>query len=352
MHHNNNFHFLRLMAAILVIYGHSYPLLGLGHLDYIQELTGGLFPSAQIGVCIFFAISGYLIAKSLKSSTPVKFVQKRLLRIYPGLIAAVLFTMFVIGPIATTASLSEYFSSVETYFYIRVLKLFPNYPDSLPYVFKNLPVGLVNGSLWTLAYEITCYGALLLSYIIFGNRIKFALLTVFLLLWSTYLFWYDFLTRHPNQLRIIHLSLLDLLNFGLYFLVGNLIYFFQHLIKYQWYWLSGLILIFVSAYVLSAFYGLIPLAGIAWTRYLLLPYALFYFGLKTGILNSVGKIGDLSYGLYIYAFPVQQLIVTFYGMKISATQMFLSSLIFLLPIAWLSWNYIESPFLKLKSKVK
>ncbi|PWJ56012.1 acyltransferase-like protein [Dyadobacter jejuensis] len=150
--HHNNFHLIRFIAAVLVIYGHTYPLMGLGNLDHIQLWSGGLFPTAHMGVCIFFSISGYLIAQSLLgSSTLVQYSWKRFLRIMPGLIVLALFTILLIGPLVTTLSTSGYFHNPDTYAYIRIIKLFPAYPDQLPGVFKELPLSLVNGSLWTLA---------------------------------------------------------------------------------------------------------------------------------------------------------------------------------------------------------
>lgn len=145
---NNNFHFLRFLAATLVIYGHSYPLTGRGNLDKLQEWSLGVFPTAHMGVCIFFTISGYLIAKSLHSSTTINnYLWKRLLRLLPGLIVACLITVFIVGPIATELSLKDYFSQKATYRYFRVIKLFPRFDDSLPGVFTTLPSGSINGSM-------------------------------------------------------------------------------------------------------------------------------------------------------------------------------------------------------------
>ena len=266
----------------------------------------------------------------------------------PGLIVAILVTVFVIGALAAKAPLSEYFSATGTYTYLKVIKLFPLYKDDLPFVFKDNPTTLVNGSLWTLAYEVTCYGFLLLAAIVFRNYSKYALLAVFVSIWATFFFWYDYLQAHPVLIRFIHLNLFDLLNFGSYFLAGSLIYHFQHFIKYRWYRLSIIFAIFMLSYIFSSLLGYIPMTSIVWMRYLLLPYAVLYFGFKKGIFNQFGKMGDFSYGLYIYAYPVQQLIISFYGPGITIPVMFLFSLIFTLPLAWMSWNFVENPFLKLK----
>ena len=352
--HFNNFNFLRFFAAVLVIYGHCYPLAGYGNLDYIQELTGGLFPSAHIGVCIFFSISGYLIAKSLVASTNYfHFFWKRFVRIMPGLIAAVLFTVFILGPVCTTLQLSEYFSNPETYRYLKVIKLFPQYTDSLPGVFKNLPTTMVNGSLWTLAYEVTCYALLMVAHILFRKHIKSVILILFLGIWGSYFFWHTDLSENGLPIRFIHLNLYSLLDFGLYFLAGNLLYFYQNLISYRWTWLFLSFMVFMLSFILSSKLAIIPLSSIVWVRYIFLPYAVLSLGFKKGWLNNFGNFGDISYGLYIYAFPLQQLILSFYGPQpISIPVMFLYSLLLILPFAWVSWKYIEEPSLQLKNLIK
>jgi peptidoglycan/LPS O-acetylase OafA/YrhL len=352
--HFNNFHFLRFFAAVLVIYGHTYPLAGYGNLDDIQRITGGLFPSAHIGVCIFFSISGYLIAKSLESSKKYfHFFLKRLIRIMPGLIAAVLFTVFVLGPFCTTLPLKQYFSDAATYDYLKVIKLFPQYPDSLPGVFKSLPITLVNGSLWTLAYEVTCYGLLMGAHMLFRKHLKIFLLIAFAAVWGSYFYWNTSLSAHPVPLRFIHLNLYDLLDFGLYFLVGSLLYYYQDLISYRWVWLLLSFLVFMLSFVLSSKLAIIPLDSIVWVRYVFLPYAVLSLGFKKGLLNKFGNYGDISYGLYIYAFPVQQMILSFTGPEnISIAMLFVTALVLILPLAWVSWKFIEEPVLKLKGGLK
>jgi peptidoglycan/LPS O-acetylase OafA/YrhL len=349
--HANNFHFIRFFAAVLVIYGHCFPLSGRSNFDDLQVLTGGLFPTAHMGVCIFFSISGYLIAKSLVTSTGYfRFFWKRFIRIMPGLIVATIFTILIVGPLATKLSLKEYFTSSETYRYLKCFKLFPVYPDALPGVFRDLPMGSVNGSLWTLAYEVTCYGALMAGYAIFRKNLRYVSLLGFVLLWSSFLYWRQELEVNPVTLRLIHLDLGHLLNFGMYFLIGSLIFFFQDHIPYKGSIAFILLGALLATYIGSSVLGLFPLAVTGMIRYLLVPYVVLYLGFKKGPLNKFGNLGDMSYGLYIYAFPVQQLIVLYFWPEmISITEMFLYSLLLTLPLGWLSWKLVEEPALKLKT---
>lgn len=349
--HANNFHFLRFLAAVFVIYGHCFPLSGRSNFDDLQILTGGLFPTAHMGVCIFFSISGYLIATSLVRSTGyIRFIWKRFIRIMPGLIAATIFTILIVGPLATTLDWKEYFTSMETYRYLKCLKLFPPYPDALPGAFTELPASATNGSLWTLAYEVTCYGILLGGYAIFGKKLKYVSLVLFVLLWSSFLYWQSALDANPITIRFIHLDLGHLINFGMYFLLGSVIFFFQDQIPYKGSIAIALLVLLLAVYYCASVLGLFPLAAIGMIRYLLVPYVVLYLGFKKGPLNKFGDIGDLSYGLYIYAFPVQQLIVQyFWPQEISITEMFIYSLLLTLPLSWLSWKFVEEPTLKLKT---
>jgi hypothetical protein len=148
--HQNNFHFLRLMAASMVILGHVYPISGRGTFDFIQIWTNGVIPTAHLGVCIFFSVSGYLVTQSLEnSSSGWSYLWKRSLRIFPGLIFSTLITILFVGALATTLPLKQYFFNSDTWRYLSVIKLYPSYTDSLPQVFKTNPTTAVNGSLWT-----------------------------------------------------------------------------------------------------------------------------------------------------------------------------------------------------------
>lgn len=350
--HANNFHFIRFVAAILVIYGHSYPLLGLGNLDLLQKWSQGTFPTAHIGVCIFFSISGYLIAQSLeRSHGTFNFIWRRALRIVPGLLGVILFTMFILGPIVTSVSLETYFGSRETWTYFKILKLIPPTAGLLPGVFETLPTQQINGSLWTLSYEVFCYAVILGVFVGFVNKSKYAILLLFLSIWLSFFFWHDPLLQNQGPIRWIRLNWFDIFNFSLYFLCGSIIHFFK--IKLDKRVAILLFVIFIILYILSAIVGILPLSSLVWFRYLMVPYIVLYFAnLKTWI-NGFEKAGDLSYGLYIYAFPIQQFFVWHFGVNnISPIGLFFMSLAVTLPLAWISWHLIEEPALKLKNAIR
>jgi len=148
---DNNFDFLRVFAALMVIYGHGWIL---------STNTGPGFwgvPFARIGLDIFFSISGYMVTGSwLRTADLRSFLAKRALRILPGLTACVLFTTFVLGARLTRLPLSEYLTSQSTFKYLANIVLHPVL--YLPGVFEGMKLGgAVNGSLWSLFPEALCY---------------------------------------------------------------------------------------------------------------------------------------------------------------------------------------------------
>ena len=155
---DNNFNLLRMIAAIAVLVSHAYPIaLGAG-------ATEPLFSTLQmslgtLAVLTFFAISGFFISQSFdRRRGVIDFCVARILRIYPGLLVVLVLTVLVIGPAFTTFAQTSYFLHPATYMYVpRNLSLRWLQYD-LPGVFRNNPYGPpINGSLWSLFYEVTCY---------------------------------------------------------------------------------------------------------------------------------------------------------------------------------------------------
>ena len=160
----NNFDFFRFLAATLVIYSHAFPLSGNGYNgELFVKLTNSQMSGGSIGVGIFFLMSGYLIAKSWDGNPNIaQFVRKRILRIIPGLMVCVLVSMLVIGPIYTALPIKEYFFHNDTISYIKNVFLWET-RFTLGGTFVGLPyANVINGSLWTLKYEIRCYLILLM----------------------------------------------------------------------------------------------------------------------------------------------------------------------------------------------
>ena len=119
MNHHNNFNFLRIFAAVLVGVTHSYAITGNILSEPARQLSNGYFYLSSIGLYIFFFTSGYLVSQSAATSkSSLIFLQKRVLRIYPALIIAVLLSVFIAGPLLTTFTLKQYFTDVDTWKYL------------------------------------------------------------------------------------------------------------------------------------------------------------------------------------------------------------------------------------------
>lgn len=159
---DNNFNLIRLVAAVAVLVSHAAPLTqGRGTPEPLARLTGHTL--GTLAVYVFFVASGFFVAGSLSRRGPAGFALARARRILPGLAVSLLLVTFVLGPAVTTRTLADYFAAPGTAaFLIRgLLPLDPLY--TLPGVFADNPYPTVEGSIWTLAYEIACYAGLALT---------------------------------------------------------------------------------------------------------------------------------------------------------------------------------------------
>ncbi len=340
-HRSNNFDFLRLVGALAVIVGHAYPLLARS--EQAPIIWG--YPLQTIGVIIFFSISGYLITASWsRNHNPVAYVVARGLRILPALIVVVLVTALVLGPMVTTLSREDYFASPVTLDYItNNLRLFVQF--GLPGVWEDLPLpGAVNGSLWTLFVEVVCYVVVPLLFLV-PRRLRplGALLVVF---------WVIALAETPQEESPIYwaVRVRDAAGLAVYFAGGAFLRMASQGIGF------GRRLTFRGdvAIALIAVYTLVAAAypqyalKIGW---LVIPYAVLTIGLaRTPYICRTARFGDFSYGLYLWAFPVQQTIIHLWGPQRLFVDLLLVTSITLL-LAVISWYLVESPALRLKEWV-
>ena len=128
---NNNFDILRFFAALHVLILHGVLLFGNDNQNWFVALNG---------VAVFFIISGFLVTRSWCDNPNIfAFLKKRILRIFPALIAVVLFTALILGPIVTTLPLKEYFTDSAFFNYFKNIFLYEIY-HLLPGVFQNNPL--------------------------------------------------------------------------------------------------------------------------------------------------------------------------------------------------------------------
>ncbi len=342
--HGNNFDFLRLAGALLVIFFTSYGVLGAGMQDPLFRLTNGMFTTGSLGVLMFFIISGYLIAKSWDTRrNVVRFLWARFLRLVPALVGVALLTIFIIGPLTTNLKLWDYFTSRATWGYLSTITVFfPSY--SLPGVFLHNPMDKVNGALWSLPVESTMY-LIILAMGVLGILYRKYVASFFIL---SVLGIYLYINVHMIHAILLIMSH-DIINqlkpysqilvYPLFFLIGSLYYLNRRNIKYD----LRLVLLASIAWVLTFWnYDLLLLSSFICIPYIVLGIAFA----SIPYINMIGKKADISYGLYILHYPVQQTLVNFFTMN--SLMLLATTLIIAVPLAWLSWHLIESRALSLK----
>lgn len=333
MRASNNITILRHLAAILVLVNHSFDLMGRSESDPISLLTGGRTSSSRIGLIFFFFISGLLITQSLLSSDSIKhFLWKRILRIYPALIVVVLLTVFVVGPLFTTLPFGDYFSHKMTWEYLSGGVSLIRLRFFLPGTFNGQGV---NGSLWSLPIEFRFYIllAILLVVGILKKGAGRAVVIIFILI--TYLF-YGYL---PQTALSAYFG--PYVRWSPFFFLGSCVYFFRDKIPMNFWILLTLLILW---YLLRD----IEIAG-RLTELVAFSYMVLFLSYQTPV---VGKTffskHDFSYAIYIYAFPIQQIILHCFADKITPWGVAGLTAIALIPFCFFSWHYIEKPALRLK----
>ncbi|MBW8455726.1 MAG: acyltransferase [Pseudomonas sp.] len=330
-HRDNNFDFLRFFAASMVVVGHSFWLSGRGASEPLR-LFSGSYDSADIAVHVFFVMSGFLIAASwLNSHSVLDFAAKRALRIFPALIVSVLFAVLLVGPLATEWSLGEYIAAPGTLNYLANVLLVTEF--RLPGVFESNPFpNTVNGSLWTLPYEVLMYATVMTLGLlrVFGRS---AALVGLALMMAVHFY---LMPAYDMQADLVR----KVTRLGMFFYAGVAFYLYRERIVWSW----KLAALLVGVNVISARSDYWQLVHV-----LTLPYLTLYLAqLRIPRLAGFGKAGDFSYGLYIFSFPIQQLIMHWTDGRLPLIPFMLLAFAASFIAAALSWHLIESPALALK----
>lgn len=324
---NNNFNLIRVIAAGSVLISHAFPIV-LG--PAATEPLADIAPTnlGRLAVAVFFAISGFFIAKSFdRRGSLAEFCVARFLRIYPALTAVLLLTVVGIGPLFTHLPLSDYFSERATWTYLpHNLSLF-RLQWTLPGVFSANPGNAaINGSLWTLWYEVSCYAMVVIVGLV--GLLKPQRFLLFCLFYAAV---YAGGRFHAGQGELPFW-----LELSFPFVIGMAFYTFARRIPLNIFVLSALAL---AAFLLRdkiVYREVFILA---------LSYATFWAGaISWRPLRAYNKLGDYSYGLYIFAFPIEQMIVAA-SPGIRPLGLMLVALVLAIGCAILSWHWIESPAL-------
>lgn len=318
----NNFDLLRLLAAIAVIVGHGYPIVGdKTHLDPVLSLIHYEY-SGSLAVKFFFFLSGLLVTESIiREKSALSFLIKRASRIFPGLILCMILSVFVAGPLLTTQSVQEYFYSMDAWRYLVGNSTLISIQWRLPGVLENHGLGF-NGSIWTLPYEVLCYigMSLLLVVGVFSNNIR-ALLALLLVVLVSAL--------SPASLPYFS-SNEEAHLLPAFFAAGALVCILKNHIV-----LDGRIALIVC----MAAYALVSTPLGRPLFYVALLYTGLVFSTTRLMLKIVPKY-DISYGVYLYGFPVQQILNSMFP---SASVYFnqVAGVIMACGLAYISWVVIE-----------
>lgn len=351
---NNNFDLMRFFLAVLVIFSHCY-VIYYGKLTDIEP--GMIFTQNQtdlggIAVAFFFIISGFLILQSyLYSGSTTNYLKKRFLRIYPGYFVAFALSILFFGPLGTLldhsiASLTHYFVTINKK--LLLLNIFTLQKPVGGQCFSPLPLpGMLNESLWTIEYEFICY--LLLPLFLFRSFIhkKWPVVALFIIVYTIAAFQHF----HPSLLaewrfpaKLLYLVAPSLIpKLAVYFLAGSCFYLYKDKIKRtDLIAFVAVVLTVLSCVWLQVIDLVLPFTG---------TYLAFYIAFHPRIkLSGFAKKGDLSYGMYLYAWPVQQTLTYFFYKHLNPLLLFLLAVPVTYLLAWLSWHYIEKVFLKFKNK--
>ncbi len=348
----NSFDFFRVLLALSVILCHSY-VIYLGWDSFVKyepfmKWTEGQISIGSTAVNFFFVISGFLIIRSFKYSKNVfQYFKKRILRIYPGFIVVFIMSFFVFGPIGHMKSwnFEAYRSFLEG---ISVKREIANMlslqsPIENKY-FTNLPQTGLNNSLWTIQYEFICYLMIpVFAWLGILKRKSWLLVTLIIIHLVLVLQSLGYILSFNQNLNGIILSNPYYYpRFFTYFLLGCTVYHYKNIIPRNIWFAVLSAIIFLLGFTTNLVDIFWPISG---------TYLLFYMAYEPKImLPNFAKHGDLSYGIYLYGWPVQQLIMLYFGSYLNSKLLFVVVTPVVVIFAIMSWKLVESPMLKLKNK--
>lgn len=326
-HTNNSFDIARHVAALMVFFAHHYALSG-----HNEPIFLGLHSYGPLGVFIFFSISGYLVTKSFfRSNDFLSFMEKRVRRIVPGLLVCSFVLIYFVTPFFMTKSLDAYLFSWNTF------KSFLNGPMMLglrptALIFEDfIYPRAINASLWTIPIEFSCY--LILG---IGLLISKKWTTPFLILFFSSIA--VLILREietPVKYKFYQIPLSSSFKFFVIFFFGALLAITESSwvkIKYHLSLIFVLLIFVLNGKPEYSVLGHLSIAGIT---------IILCTTLSDKLIN--GRF-DISYGIYIYSFPVQQIIINKSGLSLYSG-MFISLVIIIL-LASLSWILVEKRFIK------
>lgn len=338
-HGFDNFAFLRLLAAMLVLYSHQHALTGRPEPIFI-----GIHSFGGLGVMIFFSISGFLVAQSWERDPHAgRFLARRLLRVWPGFAVVILLALLVLGPWVSTLSLADYARHPHAAEYLRNLYFNLRGPIPAEFTGSSFPLA-VNGSLWTIPLELKCYLLLTLMGIAGLLQLRRILLAIICCATLVYAGWQ---LRGELIVQYFHLPHHHqmLIEFGICFFIGVLAHLYWAQLRDRVLWvLLGALCFGVITFML----GRPMLAGLVGV-----PLVVIMLGKQAWpVIRRFDRFGDLSYGVYLYAFPIQQTIIWSLASRLHWWPRLFLTILCTAVFAYASWHLVERHALKLKPRAR
>jgi peptidoglycan/LPS O-acetylase OafA/YrhL len=336
----NNIDFLRPALPLLVVFGHSFAVTqGSDMAEPVMRLTRGQVTVGSIAVDAFFILSGFLITASYqRSSSALSFLKKRVARIYPAflvvmVVTAVCFVPFGGGQVEGHGLSGKIVLLVTSIVRLKDIKSSGTFAGNpIPYV--------VNASLWTVSYEFLCYLGVVVFGVTMALRRRRALAALFGATIVASVLYAHFGWHSPHSVagalfgypqawaRLIPM-----------YLAGVVFYLYRESIPLnRWGALLSVFAMAIACVIPLGYTVLFPVFG----TYLLM-YLAFW---ERCPLDRVMRFGDLSYGTYLYAFPIQQLLVQHLALRNSPVRLFATATPLVLAAAAASWFFVERPALR------
>ena len=331
----NNFNFLRFYFAFVVVIGHIIVISEVKDFQFLAP-----YFSTYTSVTAFFCISGFLITQSYFNSTSVRsYFRKRAARLLPAYVLVIVLSAIFLS-LLSQYSISEYFKNPQLLKYVLANLSFLNFIEpNLPGVF--LQKGLspdVNGALWTLKVEV-CFYLIVPALLLLAERIKrkyllFIGLYLLSIIYKNSLEYISQVNQNNTYAMLAH----QLPGFISYFVCGIALFYYQSTFqKYKIRFLiSGLVV-----YLLERNLELEILTPLS------LSLLVFTVAFSIKQLNSFGKYGDISYGLYLFHCPIIKA-ATYLGYFQKYNPFFVALIVILVVVgvSLASWHWVEKGFLK------
>ncbi|MDO5697706.1 MAG: acyltransferase [Dermatophilus congolensis] len=334
----NGLNLLRLIMASGVIWYHTFRLTG-------RPIAPPALDQALTNVWVdgFFVLSGYLIVGSwMRRPRLATYTRHRLLRLYPAFFVCLFVTAFVAAPLGAVMQNEQVTFGEQISYVGQNLGMFMR-TFAVGDTLASVPYpGVWNGSLWTLFWELLCYIAVVVLGVAGVLRSRFGIPVAFGVAWVFAL------VAHLTPVADIHVPLVlyrygslplgDAARFGLVFAAGALVWHLREVLVAGWGRVAASFAVVAASMWLPDY------------RLLAAPF-LAYGLVALGALIKIPWLhlrNDISYGMYIYAFPIQQLLVAAGLAALGVWQFALLATVLTVLPATLSWFCVEKPAMRFK----